>query len=106
MQLNLARVQIARGRGAATEAVLRQVLSVRERMLNPGDWRIAQVKGLLGAALVAQGRYAEAEPLMIAADDGLKPLPGPQGFEHHANRARLFTLYRKLGRPQEADAYR
>ncbi len=74
--LNLARVQIARGRGAATEPVLRYVLSVRQRILIEGDCRIAQAQSLLGASLLAQGRYAEAEPLMVAAANGLKPLPG------------------------------
>ena len=38
-----------------------------------GDWRIAQAQSLLGAALFAQKRYAEAEPLMLAADHVLKP---------------------------------
>jgi serine/threonine-protein kinase len=106
MMLNLARVQIARGHGAATEPVLRHVLKVREGILKEGDWRIAQAKSLLGASLLAQARYADAEPMMVAADHGLKPLPGPQGRERLANRARLVTLYEKLGRPQQADPYR
>jgi eukaryotic-like serine/threonine-protein kinase len=106
MTLNLARVQIARGAGAATEPALRQVLSMRERMLDASDWRIAQARSLLGASLLAQARYAEAEPLMVAAASGLKPLPGPQGRELAADRARLVTLSRKLGRSPQADAYR
>jgi eukaryotic-like serine/threonine-protein kinase len=106
MMLNLARVQIVRGRGAATEPVLRHVLNVRERVLEQGDWRIAQVKSLLGASLLAQARYAEAEPLMVAAMNGLGPLPGPQGRERLANRARLVTLYERLGRSQQANNYR
>jgi eukaryotic-like serine/threonine-protein kinase len=106
MMLNLARVEIVRGRGAATEPVLRHVLNVRERVLEQGDWRIAQVKSLLGASLLAQARYAEAEPLMVAAITGLGPVPGPQGRERLANRARLVTLYERLGRSQQADAYR
>jgi hypothetical protein len=71
-----------------------------------GDWRIAQAKSLLGASLLAQARYAEAEPLMVAAAGDLKPLPGPQDRERLANRARLAALYKKLGRPQQADAFR
>jgi serine/threonine protein kinase/tetratricopeptide (TPR) repeat protein len=107
MELNLARVQIARGHGAATESVLRRVLDVRERILRADDWRVAQAKSLLGASLLAQGRDAEAEPLMVAADDGLRPVPGPQGAERVANRARLATLHGKLRRPpQVVDAYR
>jgi serine/threonine-protein kinase len=106
MMLNLARVQIARGKGAATEPVLRHVLSRRRQLLKEGDWRIAQAKSLLGASLMAQARYAEAEPLMVAAAADLKPLPGLQNRERLANRARLVTLYEKLGRPQQADAFR
>jgi tetratricopeptide (TPR) repeat protein len=90
---NLGRVRIARGDGAATESSLRAALSAREKLYPPGDWRIAQMKSLLGAALVAQKRYAEAEPLMIAADHGLKPVPGIQERERAANRARLAILH-------------
>ena len=63
-------------------------------------------RSLLGASLLAQARYAEAEPLMVAAAAGLQPLPGPQDRERLANRARLATLYEKLGRPQQAAAFR
>jgi hypothetical protein len=106
VMLSAARFQIALRRGAATEPVLRHVLSVRQRILREGDWRIAQAKSLLGASLLAQGRYAEAEPLMVAAAGGLEPLPGQRNRERLANRARLVTLYEKLGRPQQADAFR
>jgi serine/threonine-protein kinase len=89
---NLARVRIARGDAAATESSLRAALSAREKMYPPGDWRIAQTQSLLGAALAAQKRYAEAEPLMTAADNGLKSVPGVQERERAANRARLASL--------------
>jgi eukaryotic-like serine/threonine-protein kinase len=106
MMLNLARVQIALGHGAATEAALRKVLDVRQSLIDKGDWRIAQVQSLLGASLLAQARYADAEPLMLDADAVLRPLPGAQGRERTANRARLVTLYEKLNRPERAASYR
>ena len=106
MLLNRARVQIARGQVAGTEATLRHVLDVRERLLSPDDWRIAQSKSVLGASLMLQGRYADAEPLMVAAAAGLKPIPGLQDRERRANRGRLVTLYEKLGRRGDADKYR
>jgi serine/threonine-protein kinase len=104
--VNLARVQIAQGRGAATESSLRDVLTAREKLYPAGDWRIAQAQSLLGGALLAQKRYAEAEPLMVAADRGLEPVPGIQDRERVANRARLVALYEKSGRPQQANALR
>jgi eukaryotic-like serine/threonine-protein kinase len=94
--VNLARVQIARGRGAETESSLRAVLAECEKLYPAGDWRIAQAQSLLGAALLAQKRYAEAEPLMVAADRGLPPVPGIQEREREANRARLVALHKKM----------
>ena len=104
--LNLARVRIARGDGAATEPALRHVLDARQRLYPAGDWRIGQAQSLLGAALVAGARDADAEPLMLAADRTLKPIPGPQARDRVVNRARLVALYDKQGRQREADAYR
>jgi len=92
--VNLDRVRIARGDAAATESSLRAVLSAREKLYPPGDWRIAQTQSLLGAALAAQKRYGEAESMMNAADHGLKPVPGIQERERAANRARLAALRR------------
>ena len=104
--LHLARVRIARGDGVSTEPSLRHVLTAREKLYPAGDWRIAQGQSVLGAALIAQKRYAEAEPLLLAADAALKPIPGLQGHERVANRARLVTLYQKSGRPEQAALYR
>ena len=104
--VNLARVRIARGEGAATEPLLRHALSAREHLYPPGDWRIAQAQSLLGASLIAQKRYAEAEPLLVAAAAMLKPIPGAQDRERLATRARLASLYDTVGRPQLAANYR
>jgi len=104
--LNLSRVRIARGEGAATEPELRRVLDAQQRLYPPGDWRVGQTQSLLGAALLAGGRAGEAEPLMVAADRVLKPIPGPQGRDRAANRARLVALYEQHGRSREADGYR
>jgi serine/threonine protein kinase len=103
--VNLARVRLARA-DASAESSLRRALGSAERLYPAGDWRIAQVQSLLGAALVLRGRHAEAEPLMRAADLHLAPVPGAQGRERIANRARLVALYHATGRPEQADAYR
>jgi eukaryotic-like serine/threonine-protein kinase len=87
-----ARVRIARGEAAAAEPSLRNTLAVRRRLYPAGDWRIAQAQSLLGSALYSQKKYAEAEPLMIAAGHGLKPVPGRQARERSANEQRLESL--------------
>jgi hypothetical protein len=104
--VNLARVRIARGDGAATESSVRAALSAREKLYPPRDWRIAETQSLLGAALAAQKRYAEAEPLMLAADNGLKPVPGIEEREQAANRARLASLHQSSPRLQPSTSAR
>jgi tetratricopeptide (TPR) repeat protein len=104
--LHLSRVRILRGDGAATESTLRDVLAARQQLYPADDWRVAQAQSLLGASLMAQKRYTEAEPLMLSADSHLKPIPGLEEHERAANRARLVALYEVLGRPSESQRYR
>ena len=104
--ISRARVRIERGHAAETEDVLERVLAARQQSLPAGDWRIAQAQSLLAAALMAQRRFAEAEPLMLEADRGLNALPGAEGDERRANRVRLVQLYTALGRRDRADTYR
>jgi serine/threonine protein kinase len=92
MALDLARVRIAEGHAAGVEEMTRRALSVRERILPAGHWRIAEAQALLGASLAAQGRVAEAEPLMATADRALKPIPGRQQRDRDLNRERLRQL--------------
>src|SRR5262249_54497399 len=100
--VNLARVRIARGDGAASESAMRDVLRARETLYPSGDWRVAQARSLRAAALMAQRRYADAEPLMVAADRGLRPISGIEGREREANRARLDRMRRMRGRSEPA----
>jgi serine/threonine protein kinase/tetratricopeptide (TPR) repeat protein len=103
---NHARLQIKRGNAAAAEPSLRRILAVRQRIYPPTDWHIGQTQSLLAAALVAEQRDAEAEPLMRAADTTLKPIPGMQQWEKEDNRARLVALYTKTGRAAEANVFK
>jgi serine/threonine protein kinase/tetratricopeptide (TPR) repeat protein len=104
--VNRARVHIERGRGRDTESVLRRVLAARQRLLPAGDWRIAQAQSLLGAALLAERRFDEAESLMLEADRVLSGVPGAEGNERRANRDRLVHLYTAQGRRDRANIYR
>jgi serine/threonine protein kinase len=103
---NLARVQIKRGDAAATEPLLRHILQVRERLSQSGNWRNGQAQSLLAASLIAQRRYAEAEPLLLAAARTLKPIAGQQGREYAAMRERFAALYLATERPLQAAAFR
>ena len=57
----------AQGRHARAEALAREALSILREKLPPRHWRTAFTEGILGAALAGQGRFAEAEPLLVAS---------------------------------------
>ena len=56
---------------AEAELKLRECLAIRQRTM-PDDWTTALTKSLLGQALLDQKKFADAEPLLLAAYDGLK----------------------------------
>ena len=62
----LAEAKMFEGQSTAAEPLLRQALSIRER-LNPGRPAIMLAQVRLGESLTAQGRAAEAEPLLRQA---------------------------------------
>jgi Serine/threonine protein kinase len=92
----LAQVHLERGAAARAEPLARSALAIRRNVFPETDWRVAAPKSLLGAALTQLARYAEAEPLLREAAENLQDIPGPQGREAAANRARLAALQQAL----------
>ena len=116
--INLGAVELARNTPAATaaaELLLRDGL--RMRSLAPGvvpsrrrtfpdnDWSIGGTKSLLGAALLAERRYDEAETMLLDAERDLAASDDHRG-DMNATIRRLADLYDSLGRPAKAAAYR
>ena len=100
--LALGEVLLARG-----QAVAARTFPARGPPFAPGEFEprhkdVAAVRGVLGASLVAQRRYAEAEPLLVESLAGLR---GRSAVADQAE-ARLVRLYEAWGRPEKADAYR
>ncbi|HYD83366.1 MAG TPA: tetratricopeptide repeat protein, partial [Opitutus sp.] len=105
---HLAQIYLERGDAAHAEPLARAALVLRQRV-SPGDaWRIAATQSLLGAALAALARYDEAEPLLLEADRVLQDIPGPQGRETAAHRARLaaFRETRRLAASETSESDR
>ena len=90
---DLARVYLAQGHAAAAEPLARESLDIRRRIFREGNWQTASTESLFGAVLTALGRYAEAETLLLHAQQVLKDIPGEQGEEFRANRQRLAALF-------------
>ena len=60
---------------AEAELILRECLDLREKLVQKKQaaaWPVANVKSMLGEALLGQNKPAEAEPLLLAGYKGLK----------------------------------
>jgi hypothetical protein len=91
------------------ESVLQECLAIGEK-LEPDDWRTFRTKSLLGACLLGQKKYAEAEPLLLAGYEGMmkreKTIP-PQGKVRIQEAIeRLVQLYDALEKKDEAVKWR
>jgi tetratricopeptide (TPR) repeat protein len=64
------RSRLAAGDWTAAEALLRETLAIREAEM-PEHWLTAEVRSLLGGALVGQKRAAEAAPLLRSGYEGM-----------------------------------
>src|SRR5262249_44143456 len=105
----LGRNLLKQAKGCEAAAVLRESLAIREKKL-PDDWPRFNTISLLGGALLGQGRYAEAEPLVVAGYEGLKaraakiPAPGKWCLPEAARR--VIQLYEAWGQPEKAAAWK
>lgn len=97
------------GRFADAEPFLRECVELRARTM-PDSWKRFNAMSLLGEALRGQGKFSEAEPLLV---DGAKGMQEREAQMDSCCRefvplahARVVTLYEQWGRPDEAAAYR
>src|SRR5262245_7112247 len=68
---SVGRELLKHGHFVEAEKVLREGLTIREAKL-PDDWTTFHTKATLGASLLGQHRYAEAESLLLQGYEGLK----------------------------------
>jgi tetratricopeptide (TPR) repeat protein len=94
-----AAVLLTQDKPVEAELKLRECLGIRQR-IQPEDWTTFDAKSMLGEALLAQKKYAEAEPLLLTGYEGLKQradkLP-PEG------KVRLSKAVERLVRLHEAE---
>jgi serine/threonine-protein kinase len=91
------------------ESALRECLEIRGKVV-PDDWSRFNAMNMLGGALLGQGKYAEAEPLVVPGYEGMKAREAkipPQGKPSLTQAAeRVVRLYEAWGKPEEADAWK
>ena len=91
------------------EALLGECLAIREQAI-PDDWSRFNAMSLLGEALLGQGKYAAAEPLIVQGFEGMKSrgarIP-PQGKPRLSEAAaRVVRLYEAWGKPEKAERWK
>lgn len=93
----------------ASESVLQRCLDIRQR-LQPEHWTVHNTEAMLGAALLGQQRYAEAEPLLLAGYEGMvrhqSELPSTADIGLTEALDRLIELYTAMGQSERQQFYR
>ena len=85
----------------------RAIAQLRNQRPGAGDHNgmVVMARTHLGDALRGEGRYAEAEPLLLAGYERFKvPNPVTKSWRDHALRS-LVRLYEAEGRPGEVEKY-
>lgn len=87
------------------EPLLRECLAIREDK-RPDEWSTWNTKSMLGAALLGQKQFAEAEKLLLAGYEGMKhreaKIPPPGKIRLTEANQRLVDLYTQWDKPAEA----
>jgi eukaryotic-like serine/threonine-protein kinase len=88
------------------EPLVREARALREKSLPAGHWLIAAVDGALGEVITLDGRYAEAERLLLSAEARVREVRGAESTAVADQRIRLVTLYTRWGKPAEATKWK
>ena len=105
----LARVQLQQRKCADAETAIREALSSYDNT-SPDNWRRYYSRTILGATLAGQGRYADAEPLLLSGYEGMAQREATMPFENRSALDQggewIVQLYRDWGQPQKAAVWR
>jgi tetratricopeptide (TPR) repeat protein len=106
---SLGRIRLAQERNAEAEALFREGLKGLEKQ-SPDAWAKFNCQSLLGASLAGQGRYSEAEPLILAGYQGLvereSRIPAYSRSSVVQAGERIFQMYQASGEPDKAAEWR
>jgi hypothetical protein len=88
---------------------LREGLAIRAKA-TPDDWSRYEAMSLVGGALLGQGRYAEAEPLLVQGYEGMKAREArirvPERSRIREAAERVVRLYEEWSKPDQATAWK
>ena len=94
---------------AAAEPYLRECVEIRDKK-QPDEWTTFNSRSMLGAALLGQKKYADAEPLLLMGYGGMKrrehAIPASAADRIPAALGKLVELYAATDKPAEAKKFR
>ena len=85
---------------------MRESVEILRSTLSPDSLTVAFAECMLGEALVGQGRFDEAEPLLVAGYQRIAASVERPGFATLDTLNRVVALYDSWGRLDEAARYR
>jgi len=106
--VSLGRLRIRRQQYSEAEPLIREALGIYQRT-DPESWDRYHCQNVLGASLVGQKRYSEAEPLLIAGYEGMFQKQDRTADERSAIAEagdRIVQLYLEWGKPERAAQWR
>jgi WD40 repeat protein/tetratricopeptide (TPR) repeat protein/tRNA A-37 threonylcarbamoyl transferase component Bud32 len=107
VQLGIALLE--QGKADKAEPVFRECLALREKA-EPDSWVRFNTMSFLGGCLLAQKKYAEAEPLLVQGYEGImergKTMPLVSRRRMTQALDRVVQLYEAWGKPEEAARWR
>jgi serine/threonine-protein kinase len=101
---NAAEILREQSRFKEAEALHREVLAARERLLPPGDPKMAETLNNLALVLQQSNRFTEAEPLYARALDIRRRALGERHEDTTVTMSNLGQTWTRLGRLAEAEA--
>ena len=103
---HLVRVLLLDDRAVEAEERIREAIDVLSKIRGRGYFALATVQSLLGETLVRQGRFAEAEPLLVGAHEVIVETVEEERFLAVESLVRLIELYGGWDRETAAAPYR
>jgi tetratricopeptide (TPR) repeat protein len=100
--LHLGQLRLFQDDPVGAEPLLSECVELRRAALSPTHWLTAYAEGVLGECLAIQRRYAEAEPLLLRAEQALRVQLGPGDERSTRTLLALVKLYRDWGREDKA----
>jgi serine/threonine protein kinase len=106
---DLGELRLDQGKYSDSESLLRECLDM-QKQTKADDYRVYWTQSLLGASLGGEQRYAEAEPLLVSAFEGMQRRQASvtASFRQKLKKAagQIVQLYEHWSKPDKADEWR